>query len=223
MGDQNTRTPPPSAWDKWTAALRETERLKNEPATRAEYVSQSRENCRAAILAEARRHVREHKATAAAEIRRTEQSNAHLVFKTHVPRDDESGSDDQPVRRRRRRERALHRPHLEPPPRPAIDENDPWAGWEKWLRARLDAERSEIIAEVQAALTDSTRGVVDGTLDLADSLDQKILESNRELREQIHELKIEVARLVAVADELRKGQAPLDLPRLPLRPSREVN
>jgi hypothetical protein len=89
--------------------------------------------------------------------------------------------------------------------------------------APLDAERSEIIAEVQAALTDSTRGVVDGTLDLADSLDQKILESNRELREQIHELKIEVARLVAVADELRKGQAPLDLPRLPLRPSREVN
>jgi hypothetical protein len=60
-------------------------------------------------------------------------------------------------------------------------------------------------------------------LDLADSLDQKILESNRELREQIHELKVEVARLVSVAEELCKAQAPLDLPRLPLRSAREVD
>jgi hypothetical protein len=58
---------------------------------------------------------------------------------------------------------------------------------------------------------------------VADAVDDKVVDVSRDLREQIRDLKVEVARLTSLLTELRTAQAPVDLPRLPLRSAREVN
>jgi predicted RNase H-like nuclease (RuvC/YqgF family) len=85
----------------------------------------------------------------------------------------------------------------------------------------LDNERGY----TEAAITDAIRQMVDNTIAGLEALDEKIRKSNRDLREEIRDLKREVACLTSLLAELRKEQAstPLDLPRLPLRTAREIN
>jgi hypothetical protein len=94
---------------------------------------------------------------------------------------------------------------------------DQWAGWERWMRAHLDNERVQTEASLGAVVRDLT----DGTLAVADALEDKVLD----LQAEVRELKAEVARLTTIVSDLRLAQAstPVDLPRLPLRSAREMN
>jgi hypothetical protein len=129
-----------------------------------------------------------------------------LIFKTHDP-------SAQPNDRRSRQM------YSEPPAasHSAAAGDDRWAGWERWLRAHLDGERVLTDASIGAIVRDIT----DGTLAVADALEDKVLN----LRTEVRELKAEVARLTTIVSDLRLAQAstPVDLPRLPLRSAREVN
>jgi hypothetical protein len=85
-------------------------------------------------------------------------------------------------------------------------------------------ERGIIEAAIRAAITDAVRDVVDGTVSLGDALDDKVVEINRDLREEFRDLKREVVCLTSLLAELRSAKSnELDLPRLPLRPIREIN
>jgi hypothetical protein len=146
--------------------------------------------------------------------------DARVLYKTHVPTDD-SRSEDQSLRRARRferRERAPRQSYFEPvvTALPEI-EVGPWAGWERWMRAHLDNERVQTEASIGAVVRDIT----DGTLAIADALEDKVLD----LQAEVRELKAEVTRLTTIVSELRLAQAnePIDLPKLPLRSMREVN
>jgi hypothetical protein len=173
--------------------------IKDEREHRADHVRR--------VLEEARRNVRGAPG-GVCYTEPVETPQPSLVYKIHEP------APDEPV-------------HSEPA---AAASHSPgqagqWDGWEKWLRSHLDNEREVTEAMIKAAITDAARGLVDGTISGFDALDDKVLEINRALREEIRELKHEVVRLTSVADELRKAQTsePLDLPRLPLRSAREVN
>jgi hypothetical protein len=96
-------------------------------------------------------------------------------------------------------------------------EEDQWAGWEAWLRSHLDNEREH----TEARILDAVRQVVDGTVKGLEGVGDEVAASNRELREQLRDLKLEVARLSSLAAELRTD--PVDLPARSLRSLREVN
>lgn len=65
--------------------------------------------------------------------------------------------------------------------------------------------------------------MVDNTIAGLEAIDEKIRKSNGDLREELRDLRHEVARLTSLLTELRSANAPVDLPRLPLRSVREVN
>jgi hypothetical protein len=162
------------------------------------------------VLEAARRHVR-----ASGGVRYTdpvETPRSSLVFKTHDPNE--------------QRSQQVHcEPAVAAASHLAAEGDDRWAGWERWLRSHLDSEREVTEAAIRVAITNAVRDVVDGTLAAFDALDENVLKINRELRGEIHDLKIEVARLTSVLTVMReeRANAPLDLPKLPLRTAREVN
>jgi hypothetical protein len=61
----------------------------------------------------------------------------------------------------------------------------------------------------------------DGVIAGLENVGEGVAESNRELREQLRDLRLEVARLGSVAAELQSN--PVDLPVRSLRSLREVN
>jgi hypothetical protein len=139
------------------------------------------------VLEQARRNVR---GGAPGGVRYSEPvETPALVYKTHEP----SARADDRRSRQMRSEPTITASHS------AAEGDDRWAGWERWLRAHLDNER----VYTEAAIADAVRQLVDGTICGIDALDEKVLNVNRDLREEIRDLKHEVARLTSLLAEMR--------------------
>jgi hypothetical protein len=121
--------------------------------------------------------------------------------------------------------RRPRRTRSEPEPAAAAstgsEEADPWAEWERWIRAHLDREREV----TDAAILDAVKEIVGVTSKFADAVDDALVRTC----EKIHGLEIQVAKMESANTELRAALSAersgvVDLPRMPpLRSLREVN
>jgi hypothetical protein len=92
------------------------------------------------------------------------------------------------------------------------------------IKRTLDGRRFErALAEEREHTAEIVRQIVDATITRLESLAESRDNSLKSTREEIRDLKREIAKFASLVEEVRGNTGAVDLPRVPLRSLRDVN